>query len=557
MKKKLLFFVIGLLLINSTCFAQDMTIDSYGNVGIGEVNPTAKLDVFTTVGDAIVGESSSGYAGYFLGNTRITGNLTVDGTITSSLSSSDADTLDGLDSTDFSLLIHSHDTTYVNEGQANSITSAMITDGTIQQSDLSFTPGDSHSLDAADGSPTDVVYVDNNGNVGIGTTIPAGKLDINGDICLGSVCRTTWPAGSGTGAFTDTGSLAYYTGGNVGIGTTSPETLEGIDTKGIHLMQPVALLDNATAGVRLEIEGIVEGGIASAYNQVSGDGGVFVGTLTNHRLGFVTNSIEKMSLTPDGSLGIGTKSPLKLLHVQGDAYVSNNLGIGVATPTNNLQLSGSNALFSSETGDFRFSLSKKKDTDNASIIFQNNFGGRAEVGLTQDDNFHIKVSEDGTVFTDAVIIDHIHGNVGIGSSDTEYKLHVLSETQTAILAESTSLTPAAKIIQRGEGAGLRVAKPNVESLGTAFDIYHMGLGPAMTVRSYTENYMIIDVNGNVGIGTDTPQSSLQVNGYVQLGLTSTAPPSADCDEATERGRMMVESSSEILYICMDSGWVAK
>jgi len=42
--------------------------------------------------------------------------------------------------------------------------------------------GDGHSLDAADGSPTDAVYVDNEGNVGIGTTSPAAALTVNGEI---------------------------------------------------------------------------------------------------------------------------------------------------------------------------------------------------------------------------------------------------------------------------------------------------------------------------------------------------------------------------------------
>jgi len=63
--------------------------------------------------------------------------------------------------------------------------------------------------------------------------------------------------------------------------------------------------------------------------------------------------------------------------------------------------------------------------------------------------------------------------------------------------------------------------------------------------------------GNVGIGTASPQSSLQVEGYVQLALTSGAPPSSDCDEASERGRMKIDNSAGLLYICVDSGWIAK
>ena len=69
--------------------------------------------------------------------------------------------------------------------------------------------------------------------------------------------------------------------------------------------------------------------------------------------------------------------------------------------------------------------------------------------------------------------------------------------------------------------------------------------------------MKIGSSGKVGIGTTDPQSKLQVNGYIQLALTSGSPDSGDCDEATERGRMKVDDTAGLLYICVASGWVSK
>jgi len=57
-------------------------------------------------------------------------------------------------------------------------------DGTVQTTAADTATGDTHSLDAADGNPADVVYVDNEGRVGIGTTQPTKIMDINGQIGL-------------------------------------------------------------------------------------------------------------------------------------------------------------------------------------------------------------------------------------------------------------------------------------------------------------------------------------------------------------------------------------
>jgi hypothetical protein len=46
--------------------------------------------------------------------------------------------------------------------------------------------GDGHSLDASDGDPVDAVYVDADGNVGVGTTSPEAQLHVEGELQLGS-----------------------------------------------------------------------------------------------------------------------------------------------------------------------------------------------------------------------------------------------------------------------------------------------------------------------------------------------------------------------------------
>src|SRR5947209_3279597 len=50
-------------------------------------------------------------------------------------------------------------------------------------------------------------------------------------------------------------------------------------------------------------------------------------------------------------------------------------------------------------------MSKESAAKTLSLLFQDNFSGRAEVGLTGDDDFHVKVSADGTSWLDAMTID--------------------------------------------------------------------------------------------------------------------------------------------------------
>jgi len=107
-------------------------------------------------------------------------------------------------------------------------------------------PGvDGHSLDAADGSPADVVFANNVGNVGIGTNSPQRKLHVSGDAVLieraandaavllrntlnGQINATfglkSTGLSTGYAYFTDAQQVGtlFLQNGNVGIGATSP-----------------------------------------------------------------------------------------------------------------------------------------------------------------------------------------------------------------------------------------------------------------------------------------------------------------------------------------------
>jgi hypothetical protein len=95
------------------------------------------------------------------------------------------------------------------------------------------------------------------------------------------------------------------------------------------------------------------------------------------------------------------------------AYDGSAWAIGVAlwginaTPdtTNRLALSSPASLFNHAGGGHQQKINKATAADTASQLFQTNFSGRAEYGLTGDDDFHVKVSPDGSSWQEALVID--------------------------------------------------------------------------------------------------------------------------------------------------------
>lgn len=106
------------------------------------------------------------------------------------------------------------------------------------------------------------------------------------------------------------------------------------------------------------------------------------------------------------------------LSVVAEALTPSRIGLATAAdPANPFSARLNNALWAARTlaeggsGDFRSAMTKETTADVLSLIFQSDFSGRAELGLVGDDDFRIKVSPDGVVWRDAMVIDRASGAV--------------------------------------------------------------------------------------------------------------------------------------------------
>lgn len=76
----------------------------------------------------------------------------------------------------------------------------------------------------------------------------------------------------------------------------------------------------------------------------------------------------------------------------------------VADTTNRLSVSAPASLFNHAGAGHQLKVNKSAAGQTASQLFQTAFSGRAEIGLTGDDNFHFKVSADGSQWRDALVL---------------------------------------------------------------------------------------------------------------------------------------------------------
>ena len=108
-----------------------------------------------------------------------------------------------------------------------------------------------------------------------------------------------------------------------------------------------------------------------------------------------------------------------------------------ADTTNRLCVASPASLFSHEGAGHRLIINKAGVGDTASVLMQNGFSGRAEMGLAGDDLYRLKVSADGASWNESLVIDNATGIVsfpsgvsGIGAGSQPPTLQVFTSSGT-------------------------------------------------------------------------------------------------------------------------------
>jgi hypothetical protein len=147
----------------------------------------------------------------------------------------------------------------------------------------------------------------------------------------------------------------------------------------------------------------------------------------------------------------------------GGGAVPDRLGLGMPTdPVSRLSVAAPATTFTHEGGDHQLKINKAGDADTASLLFQSDWTGHAEMGLTGDAAFSIKVS-DGVSWTTALSFDPATGvasGAAVSSGPEESNPDTLVRAGDGYLkgtilnavAQDGNGVPTGGVIERGSNA---------------------------------------------------------------------------------------------------------
>jgi hypothetical protein len=429
-------------------------------------------------------------------------------------------------------------------------------------------------IDNGDGA-TGVISLNGagSGNVGIGTTSPSAQLEVsNSGISSGIKLTDTTNAsnsleignfGIGSGIVFDpqaNGGNVYFgrnfklnnfiiQSGNVGIGTTAPQSLLDIEGGGggqltlgpgsgsnnaaIDLVarsggtaETVELLANQTAGFQVNAPGNIGFSSSGSFNPF---GGALLQVNNNVAIGaaYIDTSAPTNGLIVQGNVGIGTASPNSTLDVHGTGLFSDN-----GTPSAAPQSRNAAEFRATQNSLITIGEDTTGNANPAITLYRTTSGSNSGTAarIYEPDSLghlYFQFGSGATAYgseTYTTTMALSGSNVGIGTTSPGYLLTVGNTDMTSSPQIEVGLGGAASNYAMSISGG-RVMYGYDDTAGMG--VFGGGLSKGFTfyVNGTNNSWesgtqaLTITTGGNVGIGTASPSANLQVAGTAGSTVT--------------------------------------
>ena len=273
--------------------------------------------------------------------------------------------------------------------------------------------------------------------------------------------------------------------GNTGIYESSDNTLIfSMGGSGKWQMDATALTSGNTRGNKLMR---VTGTATAPVYAINGDTNTGIGSSAADNLSLITGGVESLRLALNTISGSSTSTGSF-----GSGYIDNKLGIGTTSPSEMLELAGSDVEIKLQQPDGQVAMRLRGNSNGGIINLTNSAGSTATYLHGGDDSY----------FTG--------GNVGIGTTNPSYDLQV----------GTGSTTPGGSIaIDKGSNT---YSSLHFLNAGSAKGEFRFNAHESLIWKNAGSDLFTILEGGDVGIGTGSPTKALTVEGDISAsGAIST------------------------------------